>query len=184
MRQPEDGEDREVWEEIWEFPDYLVSTHGRVLNHHTDRVKVSSLNQQGIPNVNLVQNGLQNRRSVSLLVANAFLPRDPRPDFDTPINLDGDRQNNHISNLAWRPRWFAQRYHTQYKRPIPWGARNFEIRLVSAVANKDLYPIGEIIPFRDAAMKYGLLERDLMMGCHNKIPVFPDWVTFEIVFHS
>ena len=63
-----------------------------------------------------MRDGEQRHRSVPLLVAKAFIPQPPGP-FDTPINLDGDRHNNHIHNLAWRPRWFAIKYNQQFRYP-------------------------------------------------------------------
>lgn len=163
---------REQWVPIDEFPGYAVSSYGRVMNIATDLIKVPTPNQQGIANVNLVQNGKQNRRGVALLVAKAFLPTPIRETFDTPINLDGDRLNNCVDNLEWRPRWFAIKYHMQLKRPIAYG---FDGVL-------ELIETGEIFDcIRDCSTKYGLLESEIILSSHNRVPVFPTWQTFQLV---
>lgn len=162
---------RERWVQIEDFPKYLVSDHGRVMNQDTETIKIPSANQQGIPNVNLSRMGLQCRRSVALLVANAFLDPPIRESFDTPINLDGDRFNNHVDNLMWRPLWFARRYHTQFRRPPAFGYTG-KIELIDTEEVFD--------NVRQAAMKYGLLEKEIVLGAHNKTPVFPMWFFFQM----
>ena len=50
--------------------------------------------------------------------------------FDTPINLDGDRHNNRVENLTWRPRWFAIKYNQQFRHPYenPIPARIMDLK--------------------------------------------------------
>jgi hypothetical protein len=165
--------DDETWVEIPDFPGYAVSDRGRVLNTHTDLIKTPTPNQQGIASVLLMQNGVQCRRSVTKLVANAFLEPIPhRPLFDTPINLDGDRLNNAIENLEWRPRWFAAKYHAQFKGPRPFGFHG----------PVELIQTGEVFDdVRECAMRYGLLEKEIILAAHTKIPVFPTWQEFQLV---
>ena len=106
----------EHWETIEHFPEYSVSDHGRIRTDKTGRILALNENQFGLLQVGLMRDGEQKHRSVPLLVAKAFIPQSPGP-FDTPINLDGDRHNNHVSNLAWRPRWFAIKYNQQFRYP-------------------------------------------------------------------
>jgi len=106
----------ENWKTIRFFPDYSVSDHGRIRADRSGRLLSLNLNQYGLLQVGLMKGGRQYHRSVPLLVARAFLP-EVRGPFDTPINLDGDRQNNHIDNLVWRPRWFAVKYNQQFRYP-------------------------------------------------------------------
>ena len=50
------------------------------------------------------------------MVADAFV--DGKTDlFNTPIHLDGDRENCSAENLMWRPRWFAVQFHRQFQSP-------------------------------------------------------------------
>ena len=106
----------ENWASIPSFPGYSVSDTGLVRNDETERVLVRLVNPHGNVYVGLVHDGQQFNRSVARLVAEAFLPRHHYHAFDTPINLDGDRTHLGVTNLMWRPRWFAVKYHQQFKK--------------------------------------------------------------------
>ena len=93
-----------------------MSDYGRIRTNKTGRILALNVNQFGLLQVGMMRDGEQLHRSVPLLVAKAFLPQRDGA-FDTPINLDGDRYNNHINNLQWRPRWFAIKYNHQFKYP-------------------------------------------------------------------
>lgn len=162
----------EEWVVLEDFPRYAVSNHGRVMNTETENIKMPTLNQQGIPSVNLIQDRVQNRLSVAVLVAHVFLPPPDNTTFDTPINLDGDRENNRVDNLAWRPRWFARRYHSQLKAPVEFGFKGGIEVLETGETFDDI---------RECAIKYGLLEKEIILGAHNSVPVFPTWYTFRII---
>jgi hypothetical protein len=163
--------EKEMWLEIKEFPDYRISNYGRVLNIYTDHIKIPTANQQGIPSVLLMRDRAQYRRAVARLVAEAFLPPHQLPAFDTPINLDGDRSNNHVGNLLWRPRWFAVKYHAQLK--------------VSPGYGDSMGPIQDIdtgvvyANVRDAVTQCGLLERHVVVATLNGSGVFPTGQKFR-----
>lgn len=166
--------EKELWTEIEGFVDYAVSNFGRVMNLNTDLIKTPTPNQQGIPSVLLMHERVQYRRAVALLVAHHFVPM-RQPHFNTPINLDGDRFNNHWQNLVWRPRWFATRYHSQFKRPPAYGFRG------------GVYVVEENLTFDDVrtcAQYYGLLEKEIIMSTHTQQPVFPTWHTFGAVANA
>ena len=114
---------------------------------------------------------MQYHKSVPLLVAKAFLP-EPGGPFDTPINLDGDRWNNCVENLAWRPRWFAIRYNQQfryqYENPILTPIMDLE---TGAVSDNSF----------ECAKDYGLLERDLVLAIVNSTPVWPTYQEFRAI---
>src|SRR3954470_21438611 len=103
----------EQWHEIEDFFGYSVSDHGRIRTDKFGRLLALSQTQWGLVQVGLMRDGVQCHRSVPLLVAKTFLPYVGGA-FDTPINLDGNRWNNHVENLAWRPRWFAVKYNRQF----------------------------------------------------------------------
>lgn len=164
--------DSELWEDLEEFPGYAVSTHGRVMNTSTEIVKTPSENQQGIVSVNLIRDHIQCRRSVAVLVATTFLPPPHTRRFDTPIHLDGDRFNCHISNLAWRPLWFARRYHAQLKLPV----RSEWHGVVQIIDTGEVFE-----NIRDCSTKYGLLEQEIILSAHTNITVFPTMHRFRLV---
>jgi NUMOD4 motif len=162
----------EVWKPIWEFDNYEVSNHGRIRSSMSGRLLALSQNQYGVTYVGLMHRGTQYHRSVPLIVANAFV-MNPKPEaFDTPINLDGNRSNNRVDNLAWRPRWFAVRYNQQFRHPY-------------------LYPIhlpiedvrtGEVSPNSfECAKRYGLLESEIVLSIANHTYVWPTYQEFRVV---
>lgn len=161
----------EVWKTIREFPDYSVSNFGNVRTEKTGRILRMSPNQFGVMNVGLMKDGIQYHRSVPLLVAKAFLPIKPGP-FDTPINLDGDRSNNHVDNLVWRPRWFAVKYNRQFRFP----SEMFIDRPIVDIKT------GEVsVNSLDCAKRYGLLEEEVVLAVMNKTYVWPTYQEFRVL---
>ena len=159
------------WEYIDGFPGYVVNPLGQVQNEHTGRILRPQRNQFDVAFVGLIdEEGHQKQRSIALLVASAFIPQDLES-FNTPINLDGDRQHCSVDNLMWRPRWFAIQYHQQFKRRYP-------------------YPIDT--PIRDLGTDeiyadsghvfttFGLLERDLVTAIELRTYVWPTYQTFDL----
>lgn len=162
----------EEWAPIREFDNYLISNHGRVQNRDTERIMSLTVNQRGIVMAGLFKGGVQYKRSVTRLVANEFLPAPEPRTFDTPINLDGDRLNNHVDNIMWRPHWFAWKYHSQFKR-----------RYVNAirVPIMDMKTGDRYADSLDAASKFGLLEEDLVLAILNATFVWPTFQQFAIL---
>lgn len=161
----------EEWKPIRDFPGYSVSNFGMVQNDYTGRWLRISLNQYGVPQVGMMQSGIQRHRSLPLLVARTFIKR-TYPAFDTPINLDGNRFNNRVDNLMWRPRWFAVKYNYQFRHPSE-RYINHPIRDLKT---------GEISEGSfDCAKRYGLLEDDLIESILQRTYVWPTYQTFEVV---
>jgi hypothetical protein len=105
------------------------------------------------------------------MVARAFLS-EPSDIFDTPIQLDGDPANCNVDNLMWRPRWYAIQYKRQfrerYDNPI-----NTPIR---SVADGETFSNS-----LEAACRYGLLEREVVLSVVNRTPAWPTYQYFELV---
>ncbi len=161
----------EEWKEIDLFPEYSISNYGRVRSNKTDRILALSRNQYGVVQVGLMRNHKQYHRSVPLLVAKAFVP-EPGGAFDTPINLDGDRTNNHMDNLVWRPRWFAIRYNQQFRHP-------YENSIVSPIIDLKTQEVSE--NSLECAKRYGLLEKDLVLSIINRTYVWPTYQEFGVL---
>lgn len=160
----------ERWKRIRGFPDYSVSNTGLIRSEKSGRVLSLTPNQYGVVCVGMMKDGEQRHRSVPLLVARAFLPRD-RPPFDTPINLDGDRLNNNIENLTWRPRWFAAKYNRQFRHPYPNPILEPIIDLRTGEISENSF---------ECAKRYGLLEEDLVLSILNRTYVWPTYQEFGI----
>lgn len=158
------------WVPLRTFPKYCVNGLGQVKHARTERLVTPQVNQYGVAYVSLVRETRhQFKRSLALLVASEFiLP--PSPNFDTPINMDGDRLNCAVSNLTWRPRWFAQQYHRQFR------VRTHAI--TDAIRDLDT---GRL--FRDgidACATHGLLEKDVYLSILNHTVVWPLMHRFDL----
>jgi hypothetical protein len=161
----------EKWKKIRGFPDYSVSNTGLIRFNKTGRILSQYENQYGVVCIGLMLDGTQRHRSVPLLVARAFLPG-RRPPFDTPINLDGNRHNNHVENLAWRPRWFSAKWNRQFREPYSHPIN----RPIKNIATGEIFDNS-----RAAVTHYGILEEDLVLSIMNRTVVWPLFQEFEIV---
>jgi hypothetical protein len=159
----------ESWSDIKDFPGYSVSNKGRVLNNKTGCYIKVTQNSRGIATVGLMQDGIQRKRSLTVLVANAFVPRPNNEYFDTPIHLDGDRFNNHYTNLMWRPLQFAREYngqftdgHTTYDHPL-----------------EDVETHESYINSMHASTTNGVLDKDIYLAMLNNTNVWPTGQIFR-----
>lgn len=159
-----------MWEPIPEFPGYSVSEKGEVRNDDTDRVLTPTPNQHGVAQVGLMKDRVQYKRGVALLVAQAFVEQ-PADTFNTPINLNGDRMDNHADNLMWRPRWFAITYHRQFHNDLRGFRRPIE----------EINTGEEFETSWDAAVKYGLIDREIMLATLNRTYVWPTYQEFRVI---
>lgn len=162
---------KERWITIEHFEDYSVSNFGRIRSNLSGRILVTYENQSGLVQVGLMMDGEQKHRSVPLLVAKAFIPQPSGP-FDTPINLDGDRHNNHINNLMWRPRWFAVKYNHQFMYP-------YENPIVVPIVDLKTNEVSE--NSLECAKRYGLLESDIVVSIINRTYVWPTYQLFGVM---
>lgn len=158
-----------MWTKVVGFPDYEINDAGCVRRLKSGRPVAASLNQQGNPYVGLSREGTQLKRSLALLVAMTFLDRPPNSRFDTPIHLDGNKINCSADNLMWRPRHFAIKYHQQFHN----GKRGFIIPVYEVNT-------GETFPTSwEAALKYGLIDQEILTAAINRTVVFPTGMHFR-----
>jgi hypothetical protein len=95
----------EEWRPIKGFPDYYVSSLGRIGSRKRgDDLHVKALNRHrdGYLRVTFSSNGKKTCRSVHTCVAAAFLG--PRPAGLDVRHLDGDHDNNRVTNLGYGTR--------------------------------------------------------------------------------
>lgn len=90
--------DSETWKDITGFP-YEVSSHGRVRNKRTNYILKPVPNTSGYYRVSLHVNTKNTDAYVQRLVATYFLDKPLGKDYVN--HIDGDKSNNHVSNLAW-----------------------------------------------------------------------------------
>lgn len=78
---------------------YIVSDDGDVVNAKTNYTLAKTLTKKGYQKVGIVMNGKIYNRTIHRLVAKAFIPN---PEGKLTVNhKDGDKHNNHVSNLEW-----------------------------------------------------------------------------------
>ena len=95
-----------LWRTVPGYPAYEVSVDGLVRRcqgfrcRRAHRVLVPFVRPNGYAQVILYRDGRRQRFGVHQLVALAFLGPKPSPQHEV-AHLDGQRLNNHVSNLAW-----------------------------------------------------------------------------------
>ena len=139
----------EVWSQIPEFPDYSISSHGRVRNDKYRRIVRTSVNTFGRLKVGMNYDRKQHTRLVAPLVARAFVPRPYQEHFIGIIHLNGDLTDCRADNLRWRPKWFSSKYHRQFRdRPDGLHGPIMDVRT------------GRVFESSwDAVVEFGLLNR-------------------------
>jgi hypothetical protein len=161
----------EVWVEIPDFPNYSISSYGAVRNDVRRRPVHQSTTLQGEHKVGLVVGGKQFTRSVKVLVADAFVEK-TNPYHNTPIHLDGNKSNNHVDNLIWRPFWFACKYSRQMKTLPRYAGIGPLCDRETGLRYDDVV---------QASFMNGLLFEEVHMSLVDKIQVFPTWQIFDWV---
>lgn len=159
------------WQPIRGFPGYSINSDGQVMHDKNQRLLRLRLNQYGVPYVGLMKDWQQHIRSLPRLVAMAFLAP-PTEIFDTPIQLDGDPGNCRVDNLMWRPRWYAVKYKRQFERRYEQPVDE----PVHAIHQFEQFPNSF-----EAACRYGLLEKEVVMSIVNRTPAWPTYQEFELV---
>ena len=90
---------QETWIKVKGFDLYSVSDQGKIRNDKTKRLLKGGLDSDGYPQLILCKNGSRYNRKVHRIVAESFIPN---PDNKPQVNhIDGNKQNNSVSNLEW-----------------------------------------------------------------------------------
>lgn len=158
----------EIAEDIPEFPNYEVTNYGRVFNKASGREMHLSRNQTGALTVGMVYDGVQYRRSVRSLVARAFVEGESELN-NTPIQLDGNRDNLTASNIVWRPRWFAWEYMHQFRETPEYAFYGPVLDVVHGIEYESIF---------DACISNGYLVKHMYMALMNEGRVYPTGDTF------
>lgn len=88
--------------EIQGFENYLITEDGRVFSKNRNRFMSLVHHSDGYWSIGLRSNGISKSLKVHRLVAFAYIPN---PLNRNEINhIDGNKKNNHVSNLEWSTR--------------------------------------------------------------------------------
>ncbi len=150
----------EVFKKIKESDEYLVSSYGNVksLKFNREIILKNLLTDTGYYAVNIWVNGKNLRRKVHRLVAQAFLENDNNK--KTVNHIDGNKLNNHVSNLEWST------YSENHKHAYKIGLKKPSVRCgedhhSSLFKNSDILFIREI--YSDKLMNQ--YELASLFGC-------------------
>lgn len=97
---PENEINGECWVNIIDWPLYLVSNYGRVINKRTKRLLKIHISNNGYPYVNLWKQGKGTTLQVHQIVFYSFYPEFDKQDKTYVVNhIDGNKRNNCLQNL-------------------------------------------------------------------------------------
>lgn len=164
--------EQELWQTVYDFPDYDVSTLGNVVNVERRTSITPRPNQFGHIRVGLVRDGTQYTRALALVVATAFISQ-PNLHWNTPIHLDGDLWNCKVDNLMWRPRWFAIKFQKQFSYASFHESMN--VKLIDPNTDEIYESVKEV------CVKNGLYWYDVVEAYMHGTFVFPTDQEFILI---
>ena len=100
MKEGQSAAKPEIWSTIKDYPQYAVSTYGRVKSLRTGRILQTYCEKRTYDAAALHMDGKRKDMKVHRLVAMAFIPRvDEKKDVVN--HKDHNTHNNHVENLEW-----------------------------------------------------------------------------------
>ena len=132
------------WRTYTEFPRYSVSDTGLVKNNETGKVLKPQTEKNGYLRVLLCPR--KKHRSVHRMVALTFIPNtENKPCIN---HIDGNKQNNNVSNLEWctykenfitHIPCYAEEQTSKQCEEMPKGTENFTKKKVLCVETQKVY---------------------------------------------
>lgn len=158
---------------------YFVNEKGEVYRPDTSRYLTVSTNQGGVRYVTLERvDGSRANYSVASLVAHAYLEEpDPIRCGRTPtlIFKDGNKENFHKDNLAWRTRSYAIRYTKHMRHVYAEKVKRIPVRSIESGGAVRYFP-----SIHDCAVHYGVRSFEIVNSLENGDEVyFAPGVIFE-----
>lgn len=163
--------DIEIWIDIKGYEGiYQVSSYGNVRSLKYDKCRIlKPFNCGGYYNVDLCKNCVEDYRRIHRLVAEAFIENDDKNNKTYINHIDGNKHNNHISNLEWCTASYntkhaydtglAPRHATEQNQP-------YQIRIKEIVSNKEYFSIRECV--RQLKINRDTIRRSLDLNTYVK----------------
>ena len=111
--------EEEIWKELEENSNYFISNFGNFKNKKDKLLKLN-INARGYLYCNISINGKVTKVKIHRLVAIYFI--DNLENKDTVNHKDGNKLNNHYSNLEWLTR--KENIQHGYKNNLMWTKSN------------------------------------------------------------
>lgn len=103
----------EIWKELKENKNYFISNFGNFKNKYNKILKLN-INKRGYLYCNISTNGHVTKIKIHRLVALYFIKNIKNK--DTVNHIDGNKSNNHYSNLEWCDSLYNNIYGTRCQR--------------------------------------------------------------------
>lgn len=112
------NKENEIFKPIPNYEEYMISNYGTVLAKSGKELSIA-LHEKGYHQVRLCNNGITTKHRVHRLVAFAFLlNQNNLPEIN---HIDGNKTNNHVSNLEWCTRKQNAEHATKVLHAMNWN---------------------------------------------------------------
>lgn len=145
----------EVWKPIEEFPDYAVSSHGRVYSFKNDLILTPRLDSAGYYKLSIYRDAKRYTRLVSRLVAITFLGPPPSDKHEAD-HINAVRTDNRPENLRWlsKKENLRRRDMSEIARGESQGLAKLTEEQVKQIRRR--YAIGPKVTQTELAKEYGV----------------------------
>lgn len=150
----------EIWKAIPGYEgEYSISSYGRVRNDRSGRVSYGHAHGNGYQKIGFWRGNMEvGKAYIHRLVAEAFLEKGPD---DTEVNhKDGNRANNHISNLEWVSSSGNTEHAVATGALLPWGRARKPIIATNIETGEEKY----FVSISKAEIYYGTRHIDSVLS--------------------
>lgn len=92
--------EEEQWKQIKDYPNYEISTKGRVRSISRDIILKSFISNSGYEFITLCNEGKCKKYSIHRLVCSNFREKE-HEELNSVDHIDGNKHNNNVNNLRW-----------------------------------------------------------------------------------
>jgi hypothetical protein len=159
----------EIWKPVENFPNYSISSIGRLRTEPNGKIRKASISKKGYPRYGLYNGSKKQPIYIAAhrLVASAFIPNTQNK--PTVNHIDGVKTNNCVLNLEWNT--VAENVKHSYATGLnvfPRGSKHFASKIdeESVVMIRRLY--GGKIPQWRIGKIFGINQQNVSLICSGK----------------